>query len=68
MIIIVFENCEGTVLALRCNGEYVDEIHNGELAGVLLDTTGFYAELGGQVCDEGVIAKIGDQVCKYVSM
>ena len=61
---IVFKNCEGTVLALRCNGEYVDEICSGELAGVLLDTTVFYAEFGGQVYDEGVITKLGDHVCK----
>ena len=49
--------------ALRSNKENVDEIHNGEVAAVLLDTTCFYAEQGGQMCDEGFISKFGDEVC-----
>ena len=51
------------MLALRCNKEYVDEIHDGEVAAVLLDTTCFYAEQEGQMCDEGFITKVGDEVC-----
>ena len=49
--------------ALRSNKDYVDEIHDGEMAAVLLDTTRFYAEWGGQMCDEGFITKVGDEVC-----
>ena len=59
---IAFESCEGTVLALHRNKEFVEEIKSGEHAGVLLDTTCFYAEQGGQIFDEGFITKIGDEV------
>ena len=57
-----FESCEGTVLALHHDKEFVEEIKSGEHAGVLLDTTCFYAEQGGQIYDEGFITKIGDEV------
>ena len=50
------------MLALRCDKEFVDEIKSGEHAGVLLDTTCFYAEQGGQIYDEGFITKRGDEV------
>ena len=60
--ISAFESCEGTVLALHRDKEFVDEIKSGEHAGVLLDTTCFYAEQGGQIYDEGFITKIGDEV------
>ena len=59
---IAFESCEGTVLALHRNKEFVEEIKSGEHAGVLLDSTCFYAEQGGQIFDEGFITKIGDEV------
>lgn len=66
IIILAFESCEGTILALRSNKMFVDKIHSGELAGVLLDTTCFYAEQGGQIYDEGFITKVGDEVCVCV--
>lgn len=50
------------MLALRRDKEFVDGINSGELAGVLLDTTCFYAEQGGQIYDEGFITKMGDEV------
>ena len=50
------------MLALHHNKQFVDEIKSGEHAGVLLDTTCFYAEQGGQIYDEGFITKIGDEV------
>ena len=50
------------MLALHHDKEFVDEIKSGEHAGVLLDTTCFYAEQGGQIYDEGFITKIGDEV------
>ena len=49
-------------MGLRYNKEFVDEIHEGQLAGVLLDQTCFYAEQGGQIYDEGFMVKIGDEV------
>ena len=60
---IVFEGCDGTILALRHNNKFVNEVNAGDLAGVLLDRTCFHADQGGQVADEGFITKPGaDQV------
>ena len=61
-----FESCEGKVLALRYNNEFVPEITSGQQAGVLLDRTCFYAEAGGQIYDVGFMSKVGDEVCVCV--
>ena len=58
-----FSSCEATVISLRYDKEFVDEIKDGQLAGVLLDHTCFYAEQGGQVYDTGFITKTRDEVC-----
>ena len=58
-----FESCEGTVIALRYNNEFVPEITSGQQAGVLLDQTCFYAEAGGQIYDVGFLSKTDDEVC-----
>ena len=46
---------EAKVVAIWKDGKLVDEIHDGEEAGIILDRTPFYAEGGGQVGDEGLL-------------
>ncbi|XP_067937856.1 alanine--tRNA ligase, cytoplasmic-like [Watersipora subatra] len=52
-----FETCDSVVLALRRNKQFVESVKGGEECGVLLDSTCFYAEQGGQSYDEGFITK-----------
>ena len=50
---------QGTILAIVCDGEVCSEIDEGKLGVIVLDCTPFYAEMGGQVADHGVIETNG---------
>ncbi|XP_036962309.1 alanine--tRNA ligase, cytoplasmic [Acanthopagrus latus] len=55
-----FEQTSATVLALRRDRAFCDEVTTGQECGVLLDQTSFYAEQGGQTFDEGYMLREDD--------
>jgi alanyl-tRNA synthetase len=59
-----FSGYEGTeasseILALYRDGQQVDVLATGEEGAVVLSTTPFYAESGGQIGDTGILAETG---------
>ena len=52
-----FVACLGKVIALRKDKQFVESVASGEMAGVILDKTNFYAEQGGQIYDTGLLVR-----------
>lgn len=52
-----FDSCKGTVLAIRKDKTFVQQVSDTELMGLILDATNFYAEAGGQEHDTGFMIK-----------
>ena len=50
---------DARVLGLLVDGELVESVEPGQSVEVVLDTTSFYAESGGQIADEGLITGDG---------
>ena len=60
------ENMTSKVLAILCNGEFIDSAEDGAEVEVALDKTNFYGTQGGQVGDIGEL-RVGDTVVLNVS-
>lgn len=46
---------QSKILTIVVDGEFVDRVGEGQTCQVILDSTPFYAESGGQVSDQGVL-------------
>ncbi|CAH1183194.1 unnamed protein product [Phaedon cochleariae] len=60
-----FAPCEATVIALRADKQFVDQVTTGQECGILLDKTNFYAEQGGQIYDTGYLVKASDDSVEF---
>lgn len=54
------------VIALVKDGQIVDSLHKGEQGSVFVETTPFYAEMGGQVGDTGYISNTDDNEAEVI--
>ena len=57
-----FEACQSTVVGLRYNKEFVQEVKSGQECGVLLDKTCFYAE---QVTNQMFFVTLNEDLGKW---
>lgn len=53
---------EGRILAIIKNGENVESAAVGDEVSLIIDNTSFYAEMGGQVGDKGIIINDGAKI------
>ncbi|KAM3959019.1 alanine--tRNA ligase, cytoplasmic [Aphomia sociella] len=60
-----FESCTSTIVALRRDKQFVNEVTSGQECGLILDRTNFYAEQGGQIFDEGYMVKVNDDSAEF---
>lgn len=58
-------SCAAKILAMVKDGKPADELSEGESGAVLIDTTPFYAESGGQAGDTGLISS-GDNLMRVL--
>lgn len=55
------QSAKGKVTALVVNGTFVEEMQAGQEGMVILDQTPFYAEMGGQIGDSGMLGNEREQ-------
>ena len=47
---------EGTIMGIVADGKFVDKLVEGQEGMIILDRTPFYAEMGGQIADQGTLS------------
>ncbi|XP_071510623.1 alanine--tRNA ligase, cytoplasmic-like [Diadema antillarum] len=57
----VFPHIHAHILALKTADGFVERVSSGEVCGIILDRTSFYAEQGGQEWDEGCFMSADDE-------
>ncbi|XP_017773819.1 PREDICTED: alanine--tRNA ligase, cytoplasmic [Nicrophorus vespilloides] len=60
-----FAPCEASIISIRYNKQFENEVSTGQECGIILDKTCFYAEQGGQIYDTGYMVKIGDESVEF---
>lgn len=61
-----FPEADATILAIRYESEFTKNINlSGQVCGIILDQTTFYAESGGQLYDQGFITSCSDDVNEF---
>lgn len=63
--VYTFEKTSGKIVAIRVGKNFVDSVASGEECGLMLDTTSFYAEQGGQIYDLGYMVKTDDDQTEF---
>jgi alanyl-tRNA synthetase len=59
------QNAEGKILAILKDGKRIDILKEGEEGQIIVNQTPFYGESGGQVGDNGIMAKNATNLEKY---
>lgn len=64
-VVYKFAPYQGTIVALRRNKEFVNDVTSGQDCGIILNKSSFYAEQGGQIFDEGYMVKTDDESVEF---
>ncbi|XP_018495959.1 alanine--tRNA ligase, cytoplasmic [Galendromus occidentalis] len=60
-----FQPCTGKIVAIRSKKQFVNGVNAGDLCGIVLDRTNFYAEQGGQIYDTGFLQHVENEDVEF---